>query len=190
MKLSKLNISRATWVLLIAGIFVVGLVSLGMTYQVQQEQQNKLNEELLQAQLRLKKFHLEQISTEQGKLQAQVNQTMLKLENNKVMLSIPLESIDTNDIVLKIGEEQGVKVIEISSSGLTPHNIGGITSLVLPLTVRVEGDTPNLIGFIAALQKYFTTSVVESVEISFPDPGSGDKSSAGVRLTISTYEVK
>ncbi len=189
MKLSELNISRTTWVLLIMGIFVVGAISLGMTYLVQQEQQNQLNEELLQAQLRLKKFHLEQISSEKGELERQLNQAQSQLENTKVILSIPLESIDTDDVVLKIAEEHGVRVIEISSPGLTPHNVGKITSFVLPLTLRVEGDTPNLIGFIAALQKYFTTSVVESVKISFPEVGSGDRPSAGVQLTISTYEV-
>ncbi len=186
----KLTISTATWILLIVGILVVGLVSLGMTYNVNQEKQTKLNEELLEAQLRLKKFHPEQRTTEREQLEKQLEQAQTQLDKTKSLLSQPLTSIDTDDAILSLSEKYSVHVTEISSPGLDSETVSRISRFSLPLTIRVDGDITNIIGFIAGLQQNYTASVIKSIEISFAEAGSEDNTTARVLMMIHNYGVE
>jgi hypothetical protein len=86
-----------------------------------------------------------------------------------------------------IAEAYGVEVTELSSSGLVSEELEGVPCSVLSLTVRVEGDIPDLIGFITKLNDDFTTGVVQSVEISIPETTGGEESSANIQLVIYTH---
>ena len=88
-----------------------------------------------------------------------------------------------------------MEIVEISSPGLANEELEGVTLAVLSLVVTVEGDEEaDLIDFIVAWTEEYPTGVVESVEITVPEPPEDEEetaeelTSADIRLLIYTYE--
>ena len=183
-----MKLTKTSWLLLISGVFILVFASLGAIHYPQVHQQNQLNEELASAELRLKGDKLEQLSHRQGELEKRLSQTISQCETAKTILSQSNESIATSETLFYTATAYGVEVTEISSSGLSSGDLEGITCSVLPLTVRVDGDVPNLISFIIKLNSNFMTGTVNSVDISASENTTEERSSANIRLLIYTYQ--
>ena len=183
-----MKLSKTSWLLLTLGIFVIALAGLGTVYYQQVNQQDRLNEELASAQLKLKGIKLEQLSNQQGELENRLSQTISQPETAKTVLSQPTGSIATSSILFDTAAAYGVEVTEISSPGLTSGDLEGITCSILPLTVRVEGDVSDLVSFLTKLNDKLTTGIVKSVAIIIPETTSEEKTSANIQLVIYTYQ--
>lgn len=201
-----MKLSKTSWLILTVGIFIIAFASVGFARSQRIHEQNQLHEELSLVELRLSKFQLEELASQQEELEKQLSQTMLQLETAKATLSQPTESITASDTLFDIAKTCGVEITEISSSGLTTGDLEGITCSVLSLTVRVEGNTSSLISFITTLNDTLTTGVVKSVEISIPaidregeqegeeeeqeeeEEKEKEKPSANIHLVIYTYQ--
>jgi len=182
-----MKLSKTSWLLLISGVFIIAFASLGAVHYQQVQQQNQLNEELTQAQLRLDRFQLEQLPY-QEELKKQLSQTISQCETAKAILSQSTGSIATSETLFATAAAYGVEVTEISSSGPASEDLEGITCSILPLTARVEGDVSDMIGFITKLNSKLTTGIVKSVEISIPETTSEEKPSANIQLVIYSYQ--
>lgn len=182
-----MKLSKTTWLILTSGVFIIAFASLGTVHYQQVHQQNQMNEELTLAQLRLNGFQLERLP-HQKELEKRLSQTISQRDNAKAILSQSNGSIATSETLFATAAAYGVEVTEISSSGLASDVLEGITCSILPLTVRVEGDVSNLIGFITKLNSKLTTGIVKSVEISIPETTSEEKSSANIQTVIYTYQ--
>ena len=183
-----MKLSKTSWLLLAIGAFIIPLASLGAVHFQQVHQQNQLNEELAQAQLKLKAVQLEQLAQRQGELEKHLSQTRSQFQAARTILSQPVGSIGASSTLFDIAEACSAEVIEISSPGLTSAELEGIPCSVLTLTVRVEGDVPALVSFITKLNGYLRTGVVQSAAISIPEMTSGEESSANIRLVVYTYQ--
>jgi hypothetical protein len=183
-----LKLSKTSWFLLVIGIFIIVFAGLGVVCYQQINQQNQLNEELTLAEAKLNEFQLEQLSYRKGELERRLSQAISQFETAKAILSQSTGSIATTSTLFDIAEAYGVEVTELSSSGLVSEELEGVPCSVLSLTVRVEGDIPDLIGFITKLNDDFTTGVVQSVEISIPETTGGEESSANIQLVIYTHQ--
>ena len=182
-----MKLSKTSWLLLISGVFILVFASLGAIYYQQFHQQNRLNEELTLAQLRLNGFKLEQLAHQQ-ELEKRLTQTISQCETAKAILSQSNRSIATSETLFYTATAYGVAVTEISSSGLASENLEGITCSILPLTARVEGDVSDLVSFIIKLNYKLTTGTVKSVEISIPETTSEEKTTANIQMVIYTYQ--
>lgn len=183
-----MKLSKTSWLLLAVGIFIIAFVGLGAVHYQQVQQENRLDDELALAQLKLKGIKLEQLSYQQEELEKQLGQTISWSGTAKAILSQPIRSVATSETLFDTAAVYGVEVTEISSPGLASDELEGITGSVLALTVRVEGDVSDLISFIIKLNNNLTTGVVKSVEISVPETTSEGKSSANIQLVIYTYQ--
>jgi len=189
-----LKLSKTTWIFLAAGIFVILCASLGMVYFQQDNEQSRLNEELILAQLRLKKSPAHQLDSQQEELESRLAKAGLQLKAAKNSLYQSTQSIEASDALFDLAEAHQVEVTEIDSPGTTTEELEGVTLSFLPLTVTVEGDVLNLIDFIYKWTHEYPTSVVQSAEITVPEPveeeeeTEEEKPSAVINLHIYTYE--
>ena len=158
--------SKVSLLLITVGVIAIIFTGLSATYLQQIQQQNRLEEQLALVRRMLDKMQLEGLSAQQKELEEQLSQTTSQLEAAKAELSQLTESITASDTILDVAEVCAVAVTDISSSGQTSSDLAGITCLVLPLTVSVEGDVPSIISFITMLNHDFATGVVKSATIA------------------------
>jgi hypothetical protein len=183
-----LKLRKRTLLILIVGIFVIVLISLGMLRSQQVSEQNQLNEQLTLIQSRLGVIKLEQLSSRQAELEEQLRQATSQFEAVKTILSQPVGSITATSILFDIARAHGLEVTEVTSPGPTSDSLEGITCSVLSLTVKIKGNVPNLVSFVTRLNSYFTTGVVKSITITIPEKANGEKASTDIQLVVYTYQ--
>jgi len=185
-----LKLSRTSWLILSGGIFIVTIASLGIAHSQQLEEQDLLSDNLSVAEMRLSKLQTRELASQREELEAQLSQAVSQLETAKDDMRQSIESIGVTDSLFEIAETCYVTVMDMSSSGITTEKLAGISYSVSALTVRVEGDVPNLIDFIIKMNNNFTTGVVKSADIDIPETtDEGEASpSAHIRLMVYTYQ--
>jgi len=182
-----LKLSKTTWLIITAGVFIIALAGLGMVWSQQVQEQNQLKEQLASAQSRLSGVQTEQLSTRQTDLEEQLSQTTSQYEAVKAILSQPVGSITISSILFDIAEAHELEVTQMTSPGLTGGYFEGITCSVITLSATVEGDVPNLVNFITKVNSHLTTGVVKSITITIPETPNGEKASANIELVVYTF---
>ena len=184
-----IKLSKRALTFLAIGIFVVLAASLLVAYSQRSQEHSQLSQELSSAQALLVKQWANfssasrEFSYQQGELERQLATSESRLNIAKINLRQSVESVEVTDTLFEVAKTNNVKIVEISSTGLaTGEELEGIGFSVLPLTVEVGGDLPNLIDFISELTQQFPTGLVESTEISVAE------SFATITLDIHRYE--
>lgn len=180
-----MKLSKKALFLLAGGIFVILAAGLGMAYSQQGDEQDRLNEELALARLRLENYPAQQLelTAQQKKLEGRLAMAKSQLKNTKAGLSRSTESIEASGGLFEIAGDCHVEVMEISSPGPTTRELEGVTLAVLPLTVTVEGEVLDLIDFVSRWTGDYSTGVVESVQISVPLPPGEEEEEGEVEET-------
>ena len=160
-----MKLGKTSWVILILGVLVVAFGTLGIARAQQAQEQKQLDEELSVAEMRLSKIQLKGLRSQKDELEGRLEQTASQLEAAKDDLRQSIESITVVDSLFAIAEASGVEIIDVSSSELGSEKLEGIGCSIIRLTMRVEGDVPNLIGFVTRLNNDFITGVVRSVQM-------------------------
>ena len=173
-----MKISKTSWLILGAGIFVIAFASLGLINSQRLQEQSQLNEELSLAKIRLDKLQSEELASDKESLEMQLEQTISQFEAAKATLSQPNLAIDVSDNLYSIAEACDVEISEISSTGLMNDDLENITTSALPFSTTVNGNVSNLINFVAKLNSDFVTGVVKSVQITTSNAVSDNGSSA------------
>lgn len=190
-----MKLSRRTWIILLAGIFIIGLVSINTAYSKQDEERSQLNQELSVAQARLAQYAPEQdsaqeLASQQEELESRLVLIETQLKSVKVGLAPSIQSIEVTNTLFKVAESCGVEITEIGSPGLNDEALEGFNYSMLILTVKAEGSVLKLVNFILGLSDEFPTGVVEAVEINVPEVTEEETEppSANLELHIHTYE--
>lgn len=183
-----MRLSKTSWLFLLIGIFIIALVGLGAVRSKQVVQQRQLNQELVTAQVKLNGFQIDQLTQKKTDLEKQLSQTLSQSETDRKLLSQPIDSIEIGNTLFRLAGTYGIKVTEVKSPGTTSVNLEKVKCSVLALTAKAEGDVPALVSFVSKLNDELTTGVVKSVEITIPDPTTGDKPTVNIQLSIYTYQ--
>lgn len=190
-----MKVSKTALIFLGVGIFVILVAILGMNYSQQSQEQSRLNQELSLVQLRLEEYASQQLSSQQEELESRLTRLEARLKVTKNNLYQSIQSIEVTETLYEVAEAYDVEIVEVSSPGVSNEELEGITYSFLTLVVTVEGDEEaDLIDFIDAWTKEYPTGVVESVEITVPEPPEDEEEtaeelpSADIRLLIYTYE--
>ena len=187
-----MKISTTALIFLALGISVIAVFSLNMAYSQQSQEQSRLNAELAMAQLRLEKYPAQDISSQKEELESRLARAKSQLKDAKDSLYWSTQSIEASDALLALAEASNVEVTEISSAGMTTEVLEEITFSALTLTVTVEGEVLDLINFVHNWTKEYPTGMVQSVEITVPEPPEEEEEeempSATIDLRIYTYE--
>ncbi len=199
-----MKISKTAWTVLAIGIFVVVAASLLMAYFQEGQEQSRLSQELSSVEILLAKqwakFSSEELPSQQSQLERQLALAESKLNNAKAGLRQPIESIETTDTFFEIAEANEVEIVEISKveiveispPGWPEEDTDEVNFSAMSLTIKIEGDVPDLVDFISELSQQFPTSVYELTEIRVPEVAEEEEEleppSANLKLYIYTYE--
>jgi TolA-binding protein len=182
--MKNLKLSRTSWLILSAGIFIVVLAGLGLTRSQQIEEKTKLEEELSINEMRLNKFNVTQLQQQRDELQEQLDDNTMRLNMAKYSLSATVQSLDVTDEFFFIASKCNVTVNSISSSSIGSDSIRGIGCSTISLNASVSGELSNMIDFIISLNHDYTTGYVKSAQVSV----SEENSSASIQMIIYSYE--
>jgi len=160
--------------MLTVGIIIVAFGSLGIARAQQVEQQDQVEEEITVAERRLDNFQLKQLYSQKEGLEERLEETVSQLKATKDELNQSIESIGVTESLFEIASANDVEITQISSSDISTDKLAGITSSIARINLSVEGDVPDLISFITALNNDFTTGVVMSAEITIQEQYEGE----------------
>jgi len=180
------KLSKTSWLILAAGIFIVVFASLGITRSQQLQEQEQLDDELTVAEMRLDKFQVKQLRQQQEELQEQLDESTMHLTAAEDKLRQTIDSINVTDEFFEIARSCSIEVVGISSSNIGSEELGNIVCSVITLNATVAGDTSNLISFVIRLNNDFTTGIVKSAQISIPEMAD-DRPSANILMVVYAY---
>ena len=181
-----MKLSKTSWLILAAGIFIIVFASLGITRSQQLQEQEQLDDELTVAEMRLNKFQVKQLGQQQEELQKQLDESTTQLTAAEDKLRQTIDSINVTDEFFEIARSCSIEVVGISSSNIGSEELGNIVCSVITLNATVAGDTSNLISFVIRLNNDFTTGIVKSAQISIPEMAD-DRPSANILMVVYAY---
>jgi hypothetical protein len=202
-----LKLSKASWLILSAGIFLVVLAGLGLTRSQQMKEQSKLGDELSQYEKRLATAQTTQLTQQLENLKAKVDESQSQLKNAQARLDQTVISVDVSDEFFKVAAYCSVNITTLSTTLIAQTNYAGIPISTISLTATVTGEKKNIINFIATVNNDYITGNINSAAITFQNPpetpseedappsGEGDilesgLAQASVNMLIYSYEGK
>ena len=163
-------LSKIALMFLSIGIFFVLAVILGVAYSQANSNRSRVEEELSLAQLRLANSPSpQQLSLQLEDLENKLTEVEIQLSDTRSHLDQSIESIEAVDTLYKVAEPYHVEITEISSPTLSSRTPEGVACTVLLLSVNIEGEVSDIIGYVRKLSIEFPTGVVESVVINVPE---------------------
>jgi hypothetical protein len=180
--MKRVKLSRAGWVILSGGVFIVILAGLGVTRSQQLQEQNVVKDELALAQTRLEKNDVTSLRGQSEALKQQVQQEQAQLDEAKDRLRQTVISVDVTDELFKIAGYSGVAILRMSNSTISTQELRGIDLAMTSLSLQASGDIDKIIDFVINLNNDFATGYVKSAQISIgsdTDSGGGSEEPDG-----------
>jgi outer membrane murein-binding lipoprotein Lpp len=183
-----LKLGKTSWFILVIGIFIVIVVSLGLARSQQMREYTRLSNELSVAEKRLSQVQVKQLTQQQEDLQGKLDASTVQLTAAKDTLRQTVQSIDVTDKFYAIVKSCGTAVSSYSSSNVKSDKVGDLSCSVITLNAVVEGDVSNLINLVIRLNTDFPTGLVNSAQISVPPSADMGKPSVNIVMVVYAYE--
>ncbi len=181
---NSVKLTKTSRLLIIIGIPLIILASLGLVYAQQIREQNQLDDKPVQARLKLTELQIEQLSSQKAELEKQLSQTISKVETTRTTFSEQIETVTIIDTLLDVAVAKSVEVVELTFSETASKQAGN--GSIRTISAKVSGDISNLVSFISVLNGRFTTGMVESLTINVPET-TNEKASANIKLVVYNY---
>ena len=180
-----LKLSKTSWLILSAGLFVVVLAGLGMTRSQQLQQLSTSTDQLQIATARLNKLDTAGLKAQAATLEQQVTVGKSDLQDAISRLNKSVVSADVAEEFYNIADSSGVTVKSFTSSPISSNHLQGIPVSATNISGAVSGTLQQVIAFISNLNTSFRTGYVESatIQIQAP-PASGIDTDALAQSTI------
>ncbi len=191
-----MKLSGKSLTLLIVGITLIMVFSLGMVYLRNSQQQQELAEQLDIIQPVLDRTTTGDVSSELAELESRQQAAELEMEAARVVVSQPIYAIGIARELYDIADDTGVEITSITSSGVIADLRSGLVFSALTARIEIEGDTADLVDFIAAFGQHYPTGLITSLQMNIPDPadeetdenGNPRQPAANIDVQIFTYE--
>lgn len=175
-----LKLSKASWLILSAGVFIVILAGLGLTRSQQMKEQVKAADELNLTQKRLASVQTAPLSQQLESLKAKVDENQALLKDAQARLHQTVVSVDVTDEFFQIATYCSVNITNLSTTTIAQTKYGDITFSTTSISATVTGEKNNIINFIISLNNGYVTGNVQSAQVTFEnEPGTGDTSQQG-----------
>ena len=165
-----MKISKATWMILGAGVFIIALLGLGVTRYGQVQEQKKLAKELAVNTMRLDKLQVTSAQPQISELEEEVKDVQRQTEEIKARLIQSIVSVDVTDKFWEIAGFYSVNVTSIGTTSVSEQLFAAIQCEVIALSATVSGTTENVIDFVKGLNDNYTTGFIRSAQIDLKNP--------------------
>lgn len=178
---------RTRWPVVIAAVLLAAILGgLGTVQARQAGEKSRLGDELALVEEGLSGSQRGQAGSSQGEMESRLSETTADLSTAKGQLSRSTDSIIANETLFDLAGLCGVVVTKIRVSPFTAEDLAEVPCSILPVTVTVEGEMPQLIDFIMTLNTSVTNGLVRSASASISVSAEASPS-ADVRLVIYSY---
>jgi hypothetical protein len=189
MKLGK----TTRWALLI-GIVAVLLVTLGVMYSRQKEEEGKLTASISQAQQSYTLYSQQtaKYEGEKSALEAKLREANSRVAAAKDKLRHQNQSIEINRILFEAAHDATVIIRGLSSSPPHEEELDGVSYEVFSIDVSAQAqgrEIASLLNFSHRISDSFPTGAIESVGITVPAKGEGEAMPA-INLQLKIYAYK
>jgi hypothetical protein len=182
-----LKLSKASWLILSAGVFIVVLAGLGITRSQQVKEQSKLEDELGISQKSLNNLQVTDLKARLDEIQQQVEEEQLELDEAKSRLDKTVVSVDVTDQFFSIAYYCNVLIMSMSTSPIQTSSYEGIGLKATALSASARGNITDIIQFVISLNNDFTTGMVKSFQIDIPKDDV-TLPALNVQMVIYSYE--
>jgi hypothetical protein len=184
-----IKLSKTSWLILAAGVFVVVLGSLGILRTQQLSEKNKLDEDLSLSTQLLEKLQATDLRQQLDDLQQKIEEAEISRDEAAERLDQTVVSVDVADELFDIAEYCGIEIKSLTTTPIRSGPYQGIGLDMTSMSVAGEGDVDDLVDFVISLNNDYTTGLVESFQISIPPPDDTSViPSVSVQMIIYSYE--
>ncbi len=191
-----LKLGKTSWLILSAGIFLVILVSLGVTRSGQLKEQTRLEEELTISTARVEKIEVTDLRPQLDELERRLVEAESQRSEAAARLNQMIDSVDVTDKFFAIAGHSNVVINTISNSLLSSKSINGVNCATISIGASISGDISDIIDFIISLNDGYTTGFVQSAQINTSVESSDNGTPApapattSIQMIVYSYEGK
>jgi len=187
--MKKIKLSKTSWLILSAGVFVFVLIGLGLTRSQQVQEQTTLDESLSMTEMRLEQLQVTHLQQQQIELQERLDDGKIELDEAKDLLRQTVLSVDVADEFFDIAASSDIDIINCSTTDIRTTNVAGVGCSSISIGASITGKSDDLIDFVINLNNGFITGTVETVSMNIQDSSDNDtRSSANLHMIIYSYE--
>ncbi len=189
--MKRIKISKISWLILSAGLFLVIMVSLGVTRSSQQKDQNRLEEELNLSTTRVDKIETEDMRPQLEDIQHRVDEAESLCIEAAQRLDQMIENVDVTDKFFAIAAHHDVQIDAMSNSRLSSQAVNGVELITASLGASVSGETSDIVDFIISLNDGYTTGYVQSAQININSESNDDgttTTTANIQMIVYSHE--
>jgi|GEM_PF-6992075 len=177
-------LSKRLLVIIGAGLFCVGLISIWAAYLSEVKEQKALSEKLSLVEEQTEGIFIEDILDNQQVEKDRIANFEEQIAATQTRISIPLITSGIFQDILTIANDTDVHIASISSAQLSNEPITGINYRTMMIDFSIAGSAKNLYEFIDVISQYFTTGILKTLNVNI----QGENSAATMRMII--YSVK
>ena len=190
-----IKLSKTSWLILSAGIFVVILAGLGVTRSQQLKEQSFLEEELTLSTMKMDTIQVSHLRPQLDELQQRIDESETQLAEVKDRLRQTVVSADVTEKYFAIAEYCDVEIQNMSNTVILRTDLAGIACSQTTISASVTGDLENIVDFLVAMNEGYTTGFVQSVNIDVAietteteEAEEAPESTAHFQIIIYSYE--
>ena len=183
-----MKFSKRSLLLISIFVFFILVYFLNSIHSQRIDERNTLNDKLTLTQSKVRAIPLDALSRQNTELQQQLAQTTSQLNAARTTLSQSINKTFVVDTLLSTAKAYNLEITEMTLSGLTDASLDKLPTSAVFLTVTLEGEVVNLVGFSTKLNTLFNTGAIQSAIISSSANTTIEKPQATIKLTIYTVQ--
>lgn len=173
--MKNIKLSKTSWLILSAGVFLVVLAGLGVTRNQQIQEQTQVEGELGISEMSLSKSSLVEQRYRVDELLKLIEERQTEVDEAAGWLKTTVISADVTEEFYAITDYSGVEVTQFGTTPITQSSMNGIGLSQTSISAQINGTLQDVIDCIINLNSHFTTGYVISSQLSIRDiPESGD----------------
>ncbi|MCJ7605032.1 MAG: hypothetical protein MUO19_03240 [Dehalococcoidales bacterium] len=191
--MNKLKLSKTSWLILSAGVFLVVLAGLGLTRSQQIQDQVTVQDELSISSMRLSNSNTSEMRYQIEELQQQIDMGKAQLDDAIARLEKTVISADVTEDFYAIAEFSNVEVMQFNSSPIAQSSLVGVRVSQTAISAQVVGNLGEVIDFIININNSYTTGYIQraTLQVELPPSDNEDILSvtrANIDMIIYSYE--
>jgi outer membrane murein-binding lipoprotein Lpp len=179
-----MKISKASWMILGAGIFIIILAGLGLTRSGQIKAYDDLSDNLSATIARLNNLQVGQLQTEINEYTEQLRDAADQTSEAKEKLKQTVISVDVADKFYDIASYCGVIIRSLVTTTIVEQPYSSINCETTSLSGLITGTPEDIVRFVIAVNDNYTTGFIRAAQLQFEDDG------CSVNLQMSVYTTK
>lgn len=187
-----MKLSKTAWWILGIGFFVIASAILVALYNGQSGDVEQMEENLMVTQGLLNKLTAdsEELNGQLAQLQNQLDAAESAYDQSKYNFPKSVESIEYDEELFFIAEDYNLEMLRLTASEPIQNEVEDVPFENTVFEAKVGGEVANILLFIdnVATGGYFTSAIVELVNMEVPEPDEDGQPTAVIKITVYSYE--